>query len=173
MFYQWLSSGIVRPDTRVGQICAVLFSPSAVGQLLHGLPRRAFAVGGLRVPLYLGERRMAGNRRDLICAATDLGEASRCRLAQAVRRYVRAPGCACVPSRSVIWNGSRSISTQQHSTYVALRMASPPRIQSVATNYELCVSFADRALKMRSFSPASAEPRLPLMPSIALSSALV
>ena len=45
------------------------------------------AVSGLRVALYLGQRRMTGDRCDLICAASYFGKPPRSGLAQSVRLY--------------------------------------------------------------------------------------
>jgi hypothetical protein len=38
--------------------------------------RRALAIRGPRVPLDLGQRRTAGHRCDLVCSASDFGEAN-------------------------------------------------------------------------------------------------
>src|SRR5436189_4271685 len=65
-------------------------SPSALNELSHCLACHALAIRRLSVAFHLGERGVAGDACDLTGTTTDLGEPPSGRLAQPMRRYVRA-----------------------------------------------------------------------------------
>jgi hypothetical protein len=78
--YQWLRSIIVQRDLYAGQKDWQFCSPSALDQLSHRLARHALAIGGAGVSLHFFERGVAGDRRDLVRGASDLGQPPRRRL---------------------------------------------------------------------------------------------
>src|SRR5262245_34781340 len=56
-------------------------SPSALNKLRHGLARHALAISGIGISLDFLQRGMAGDRGDLVGAASDLRESPCRRLA--------------------------------------------------------------------------------------------
>src|SRR5262249_376691 len=71
------------------------------------LARHALAISRLRIALHLAKRRMSGNRRDLIRAASDLGESASGRLAQSMRRHVGAFGLIAKLAKPIAEAGCR------------------------------------------------------------------
>jgi hypothetical protein len=49
-------------------------SPSALNELSHRFARHALPIGSLGVALHLGKRRVAGDRCNLVGAASNLGK---------------------------------------------------------------------------------------------------
>ena len=99
--------------------------------LVHCCHRKPGLIGSFGISGDLAQRRVAGDRCDLVLSASRLGQSSRCSFAQPMSRAVRKPGIVALISEPIAETGSgkRSAELRRQERQMLRRRGVDDRLQ--------------------------------------------